>query len=173
MVTRKARRKGRSSSSRTSSALISLTVPEIEILVRIARYYQKAMGPARLVVRFIAPRDIRVRYQFIAEESRILERFAASTYEEATQADAYEIEAALTPRAVVAFWGRLLASLHSRRSRRRLSADQIAAREALVEKLESAAVRLWLAERDVLERELLTRKPLEAEWMREKLTVGR
>src|SRR5712692_3256732 len=143
MATRKARRKGTPRSSRPSCAVVNLTVPEIELLVRSAHYYQKSMGPARHVVRFIAPSAIRTRYRFIAEESSILERFAEATYDEAMGADADQIEATFTARALVAFWGRLLANLNSRRSRRRLSGDQIAAREALAAKLERAAAQLW------------------------------
>ena len=142
---------------------------EVLLLKRIAPYYQKAMGPMRVVVRLAAPRDVRTKYRFIVQESEWLRKFVEAVLEDMEGEDAEEFVVRLTPRALIAFWGRLLSSLNSRRSRRRLSARELEGRSALSAKLEATAREMWDRDRGDIEREIATRKRSEAEWMRERL----
>jgi hypothetical protein len=85
------------------------------------------------------------------------------------QQDARQVE--LTPRTLVAFWGRVLASLNTRRSRRRLSEAAVAEREVLANKLAEAAEQLARTELPLLQQELATRRQVEADWMEERLQL--
>lgn len=152
-----------------STIELRMTPAEVQLLKRIAPYYQKSMGPLRVVVRLASPRDVRTKYRFITEESNWLRTFAEAVLEDMEGEEAEEFVVRLTPRALVAFWGRLLSSLNSRRSRRRLSAAELAARSALSEKLEATAREAWAKSQEVIELEIATRKRSEAEWMRQKL----
>jgi hypothetical protein len=145
---------------------------EVALLVRIADYHLKSMGLMRYLVRLTASGEVRSKYRFVAEESRWLKRFAETVRDdmEAGGQDSAPVE--FTPRSLVAFWGRLLASLNSRRSRRRLSAEEIRRREELAARLEEVARLLWLRYPGRLEDELGTRRPAEAGWMRSKLEGG-
>jgi hypothetical protein len=78
-----------------------------------------------------------------------------------------------TYRALIAFWGRLLASLNTPRSRRRLSQAEVERRQALAAKLEEAADNLARRNRARLEAELQTRRPVEEIWMRDRLGLPR
>lgn len=153
-----ARRKGRD-----TTISVKLTRDEIDDLVQLARYYERSMGPMRHVVRLTSSGVIRRRFQFVAEESRWLAAFAESVRDEEA-ANAGEVT--FTPRSLVAFWGRALSSLNSKRSRRRLSPAALERREALAEKLRRAVERLWLQQRNIAENEIATRRASEAEWMR-------
>lgn len=149
--------------------VIHLTGAEVETLVRLANYYEKSMGPMRHLVRLVAPAEVKTKYRFVAEESKWLRRFAETTREDMQRAGQTSADVTLTPRALVAFWGRVLASLHSRRSRRRLSAEQVQEREELAAKLQNAARTLSKRNAALLEQELQTRRPIEAGWMREQV----
>jgi hypothetical protein len=147
---------------------VTLTREQVDDLVRLASYYQRSMGVMRHVVRLTSPGPIRRRFRFVAEESRYLQAFAEAVRAEMTN-DSDPTE--LTPRSLVAFWGRALSSLNSKRSRRRMSAEEIGRREALADTLRRSTERLWLNEPALVESEIATRRAPEAAWMREQLSL--
>lgn len=148
---------------------IELTEEEASVLVRVATYHQKAIGPVRFLVQLVAPQEIRGKYHFVKEESKLLKQFARTARDSISQSPQGSEPTSFTPRTLVAFWGRILASLNTERSRRRLSKTEILRREGLALKLEGIAQSIWHENRRLLEQELATRRPVEAEWMRQKL----
>jgi hypothetical protein len=120
---------------------VLLSLDELRTLRRLAHYYQRSMGPMRYIVRLTASAEIRAKYRFIAEESRWLEKFVESLPVESASHDG-EIAAEFASRTVIAYWGRVLANLHSKRARRRMKPEAVAIREALAEKLCAAAQQL-------------------------------
>jgi hypothetical protein len=149
-----------------------LTDPEIGILIRLA-YYYLTLRPIRVLMRMLAPSHIRVRLKFVSEESKWLKRLAVAARDDMRKAGAVDWNAAFTDRALIAFWGRLLASLNTPRSRRRLSQAEVERRQALAAKLEEAADNLARRNRARLEAELQTRRPVEEIWMRDRLGLPR
>lgn len=125
----------------------------------------------RYVVWLTASSEVRSKYRFVSEESRWLKRFAQAVREDMDAAPQDSITVSLTPRSLVAFWGRLLASLNSRRSRRRLSDEEVRRREELAAKLEEAARSFATLHPAMLEEEMGTRRPAEGAWMRSKLRL--
>lgn len=169
MAKRKPGLKTNRSARRQVLVAVELSAPEAQILVRVARHYQKAMGPMRALVRMLAPADIKARYRFVAQESKWLERFAQATYQDLIAQPDSSTTVSFTPRTVIAFWGRLLTTLNSPRSRRRLSSPEIEAREALAAKLERAARELRNEDATLIDQEIRTRRETEATWMAERL----
>jgi hypothetical protein len=153
------------------SVRVQLTLEEVALLRDLAHFYERSMGPFRSAVRLTSRAAIRNRFRFVAQESSILWQFAEATHREMTelQQDARQVE--LTPRTLVAFWGRVLASLNTRRSRRRLSEAAVAEREVLANKLAEAAEQLARTELPLLQQELATRRQVEADWMEERLQL--
>lgn len=149
-----------------STVDVSLTNAEIEDLLQLAGYYERSMGVMRHVVRLTSSRPIRQRFDFVAEESRLLRAFAQSLRD--NEPDGSH-EVAFTPRSLVAFWGRALSSLNSKRSRRRMSAERLAGRQLLAEKLGRGVEKLWLRDPATVAREMSTRRAPEVAWMREQL----
>ncbi|HLJ68302.1 MAG TPA: hypothetical protein VKX16_13165 [Chloroflexota bacterium] len=145
-----------------------VTTQDVDTLLRIANYYL-SLRPIRRVVVMVAPRDIRSRYRFVREESRWLERFARTTRQAMRDAEQSQRTVEFTLPAVVAFWGRLLASLNTPRSRRKLSAAEIERREELSAKLRTELLALLPRDRTQIVAELGTRRPVEEGWMRESL----
>lgn len=149
-----------------STVTLTLTREQVDDLIRLAGYYERSMGVMRHVVRLTSPGPIRRRFRFVSEESYYLQAYAESLRSQMTG----DTETAgLTPRSLVAFWGRALSSLNSRRSRRRMSPDEVARREALAEVCLRAVERLWLKDPSLVEREIATRRAPEAAWMRDQL----
>ncbi|MGI8824184.1 MAG: hypothetical protein ACR2JC_00795 [Chloroflexota bacterium] len=146
-----------------------LTSDEIETLGRVVHYYEKSMGITRFVVRATAPRDIKLKYRFIVDEARALELCVASATADLRQSGDERVSVSLTLRATVAFWGRLLASLKTPRSRRKLRSDEVERREALSRKLGEALTRLSRSHRDLVRQEIATRRTREVAWMQEAL----
>lgn len=146
-----------------------MTLEDLGVLVGVAHHYERSMGPMRFVVPVLAGREVKAKYRFVAEESRWLERFAVTTRDELAAVQGREAAVRFTPLALVAYWGRLLASLDSRRTRRKLSPVEVEARRTLAARLEAAARRLHLADPAALESALSTRRPVEAQWMRDTL----
>ena len=166
------RRRRREASARDNvemPAPIELTADEVNLLVRIADFHLKAMGLMRYVVWLTASSEVRSKYRFVAEESRWLKRFAEAVREDMAEEGRDQANVAFTPRSLVAFWGRLLASLNSRRSRRRLSEAEVQRREELATKLETAVRTFGQHHPTLLEEELQTRRPAEGAWMRSRL----
>jgi hypothetical protein len=147
---------------------VTLSREEVDDLVRLSGYYQRSMGVMRHIVRLTAGGPTRRRFKFVAEESKYLLAFAESVRSEMT---AETIDAQFTPRTLVAFWGRALSSLNSKRSRRRLSAVDIERREILSDKFRRAVERLWLKDPELAEAEIATRRTTESDWMREALSL--
>lgn len=152
--------------------VILLSPDEIHTLARLAHYYQRSMGPMRYVVRLTASAEVRAKYRFIAEESRWLQKFIESVPVESVAADG-EIAAEFASRTVIAYWGRVLSSLRSKRARRRMKPEDVVLRERLAEKLRAAAGELEIRWPGSLESDLLTRRPDEASWMRDGLGEAR
>lgn len=142
---------------------------ELAVLRRVARYYERNWGVARFLVHWTSGPATRARFRFVAEEGRWLKKLADHLAEEAVQDEDSPREVTLTVRALVAYWGRLLSSLRSSRARRRLSANEIASREALIEKIESLLRSLSGAKARELSQEIETRRVAEQEWMRQRL----
>jgi hypothetical protein len=124
-------------------------------------------------MRLLAPSHIRVRLRFVSEESKWLKRLVVATRNDMRAAGAVDWDVTFTDRALVAFWGRLLASLNTPRSRRRLSRAEVERRQALAAKFEKAAGTLAGRNRVQLETELQTRRPVEEIWMRDRLGLPR
>lgn len=139
---------------------------EADTLVGLARFYERSMGPARHVVRLTAGPAFRAKYRFMADESRILEEFALSVVTDMEASGEDRETVAMTIPTLVAFWGRVIASLASRRSRRKLSAAEASHREALGAKLAAAASRVANRDRPAVSQAISTRPPAEAEAMR-------
>jgi hypothetical protein len=148
---------------------VQLSAQDVETLRDLAHYYERSMGRFRFLVRATSRADVRSRFRFVAQESTILHDYAQALLREMTDKNMESMAVEMAPKALVAFWGRLLASLTARRSRRRLSSEDIERREALSDKLAEAAARAPRRDRESLERELATRRPVEAAWMRERL----
>jgi hypothetical protein len=147
---------------------VRVTDVEVSILDRLA-YYYLSMRPVRFIIRFTAPMEMRARIKFISEESKWLRRFARSTRDRFRADGTGEADVAFTVRASIAFWGRLLASLNTPRSRRKLSAREVERRQALASKFQAALGPAARNHRKLLEAELATRRPIEQVWMRERL----
>jgi hypothetical protein len=154
-----------------TSVRVDLTRAEIELLGQISHFYERNFGPFRHIVRLTASSDIRKKYRFMADESAWLAECAASLKDSIRESGREPAEIQLTSSAIIAFWGRILASLHSRRARRKLSASAVAAREQLAQKLCLAAKHLLPRSANKLESDLRTRRPIEAAWMRVQLEL--
>jgi hypothetical protein len=144
---------------------IRLNDDELADLIDMATYYERSMGIMRHVVRVTSSREMRQRFRFIAEESRWLETFARAAHDERSE----DGEIVFTARALVAFWGRALSSLQSKRSRRRMSPLKLEQRELLAEKLARSAEKLWLRNPELMAQEVAGRREPEAEWMWQRL----
>jgi hypothetical protein len=160
----------RSDRSTQPSTSIHLTLREIRILVRLANYYL-SIRPLRFLMRFTAPRDIRSRIRFIAEESAALKAVAEAARDSMRDAGLQEGPVTFTLPTLIGFWGRTLASINTPRSRRKLSQDEYDARTALAHHLEEATRSLLKKSRWQIEDQLETRRPVEQVWMRERLNL--
>jgi hypothetical protein len=165
----KAKRSGvRQGSTETVSLL--LTFDEIAALVRLSSYYGRTLGFVRRVIQLVSPGETRAKARFVQEESYWLRRFAEANRDRMATRDDTESPVDFTPRSLVAFYGRTLGTLNLPRSRRRMSAGQIEQREALAEKLRSALVMLYAADRQLVEEELQTRRLRELRWIEDVLS---
>lgn len=148
---------------------ITVSVDELRTLALVADYYKRSMGPLRHVVRLTASAEVRGKYRFISEESLWLKRFIESVLPVDGGDSTAQIEVDFASRAVIAFWGRVLSSLHSKRARRRMKPVDLALREGLNQKLRDAARRLQAQDAGCLDADLLTRRPAEVGWMHAEL----
>jgi hypothetical protein len=167
---------------------VALELDEIETLVAISDYYRRSMGPMRHVIRLAASGDVRRRFRFIADESFWLRRFAEATRDSiltnqqqeapsgspsgSPRGSPREYPVDLTVPTLVAFWGRILSSLNSPRSRRRLKQDEIARREQLAIKLRDALAASVALDPAPLQNAIATRRPQERAWMSDQLAAG-
>lgn len=155
-----------------SPIVIVLTVNQAGALEQIASQYEKNWGMMRHVVRLSSGREMRRKYGFIAAESAILRRFAEDAARQASTSGQESSGITFTLRAVIALWGRLLAGLHSKRTRRRLSVAHLVLREEIGAKFREAIKEASCQDPALIENELSTRRPSEAEWMRQALRTG-
>lgn len=144
---------------------IRLTVPEIKTLVLTARYYERSMGIFRHAVMLTAPGEIKSKYRYVREESSWLQQFADAELNRAEASAAPESDVAFTPLAAIAFWGRLLSSLDSARSRRKLTREEASRRHHLADKLASETARLYGRKPRLVQDLVGTRRQREAGWM--------
>jgi len=151
------------------SPTLDMTAHEIDLLIKLANYYEKAMGPTRHLVRLTAPKEVKLKYRFLKEESEWLRLFAESARDRLRVSGADEIPVIFTVRAVVAFWGRILSNLNSTRSRRRLARDAVQARERMAVRLQQTVVELRATHPDLIAQEILSRRSREVPWMQQAL----
>jgi hypothetical protein len=149
--------------------MVPLTEDDVQTLIEVADFYHQSMGPMRHVVRMTTLPATRSRFRFVSEESKWLRLFTRATLDQMRATGESEHHVSVTPRSLVALWGRLLASLNSRRSRRRMSDEEALHREALARKFREAAVKLASSDPNLLRAELETRRPVERQWMLEQL----
>jgi len=146
---------------REASVTLQLSAGDIDQLVGVAHFYERNMGVMRHLIRLTASREVRRKLRFIQEESWWLEHLAIDLRDEMGGAT---LDAEFKLPAFVAFWGRILASLNTKRARRKLKGDALPKREALAAKFAAAAREVRPAE---LDRAFRTRRPSEVEWMRD------
>jgi hypothetical protein len=151
-----------------TSAEVMLSQRDLDALVRVADLYM-TIKPLRPIVRFAAPRDIRARFRFVADESRWLKRFAREMRTGMRSDGLKEREVTFTLPALVGFWGRLLASVNSPRTRRRLSKTEFEIRQELIARFQEALTALASRNRRQVEEQIQTRRPVEEVWMRDRL----
>jgi hypothetical protein len=164
--------KKRSSNAPSSfQASITLSAEHAADLIALARYYRTSMGIGRYLVRFGSGREMRARYRFVEDESKVLEAFAESVVQRLEGSNEPVGTVQMTPRALIAFWGRALSSLESTRSRRKLSPARLEVREAVEQQLRSAAAELLQQDRSRTLAEIHTRREREVAWMRERLQL--
>lgn len=147
---------------------IELSLADTATLAQLANYYQKSMGVMRHIVRLTTAPSVRRRFRFVSQESAVLEKFISAVRQEQFGSGTTRAGVAFTPAALIAFWGRLLSSLHSKRSLRKLSREEVEHREQLASRFESVARQLQQRNPDLFETHLLTRRTDEQSWMRER-----
>lgn len=155
--------------ARTRGAVITLTGPEKETLRNLADYHLRAMGPMRHLVRLTSRREVRQRLGYLTQESMYLRLFM----EGELQKEAGEGPVMFTIPALVAFWGRVLSSLNTRRSRRKLKPSEVERREELSRRFAAVARQLSPHERASFDQELDTRRPREIQWITLELATKR
>jgi hypothetical protein len=150
---------------------VSLSLDEVATLVLLASYYGRTLGSVRRMIQLVSPGEMRAKARFVQEETYWLRRFAEAQRDRMSSLEAGESTVEFTPRSLVAFYGRTLASLNVPRRRRRLSPAKIEAREALAEKFRTALEALRSSDGSVLEEELQTRRLRERQWITEALSL--
>ena len=150
------------------SIALNVSTEDVDVLRRVANHYL-SMRPLRSLIALTGPGEIRARYRFIRDESKLLQRFASTTLHSMRAAGEKERAVRFTARALVAYWGRLLASLNTPRSRRKLSVAEIERRERVSAILQSGLRSLLPRHRALILAELRTRRPAEEAWMRSDL----
>jgi hypothetical protein len=146
-----------------------LGLTELQTLSDLAFFYGKPNSLIRRFVGLTTGADTRKRFRFVAEESSQLRALIESAQSQEREPGRGEVTLTLTPRSLVALWGRVLSSLNTPRARRKLSPEQIDQREVLASKLAGAAAQLARRQPEIVAREIETRRTVEREWMREAL----
>ncbi|GEM_PF-5935991 len=147
-----------------ASVVLCLSPDDVARLRDVAHQYEQVMGFARHVVVRLSPRHIRRRYRFIVQESAELDKTLDGLTERSEPS-----ELRLSIDQAVAFWGRLLANIRTKRSRRRLSAEEIDARERLAVLLQDAIAAQRPSAARVVGVAIQSRRRTEREWMTEAL----
>ncbi len=148
--------------------MLRLSQDEIDILIKLSAYYGRVLSSIRRLIEVCSTGEMREKARFVREESYWLRQFTKSSRDSTKErADCAEVKC--TARTLVALYGRLLANLNVPRTRRRLSGQQIEAREVLGEKMLRALVALQTKDNELVRREIATRRPRENAWITEKL----
>ena len=171
MANAKARRTGRGSRP-TETLAVRLSLEQVSTLIQLSSYYGRTLGVVRRIIQLVSPGEMRVKARFVQEEAYWLRRFAEAQRDRMESESIVEGNVDFTPRTLVAFYGRILASLNVPRTRRRMSPDKIAAREALGERLRVALTFLCSADPALVEAEVMTRRLREREWISEQLDLA-
>jgi hypothetical protein len=151
---------------------VHLLLDEVSTLIRLSRYYGRTLGVVRRAIQIGSRGEMRAKANFVQEEAYWLRRFAEAQRDRMESEGLAESIVAFTPRSLVAFYGRTLASLNVPRARRRLSPEKIQAREALAEKLRSALAAVYSSDRAMVEADIHTRRLREQQWINEGLAAS-
>lgn len=123
------------------------------------------MGFVRHIVVATSPARIKRRYRYIVRESKALEETARSLSRNISLESAEKVRIDLKLNDAVAFWGRVLSNLRTRRSRRKLSDAQVDVREHLEYVIATAIAAEWVNNEEAVREAIATRRQREAEWM--------
>ena len=146
---------------------LDLDLTELDALQAVAHHYESVMGVARHLVVATAPSGIKRRYRYIVQESLGLEQKVSEWRDALAIGHSDAVEVSIVD--AVAFWGRLLSSLNTKRSRRRLSRPMISTHEALAEKIGTAVTQAHRVESVQTDAAIAGRRRREREWMLERL----
>ncbi len=150
---------------------VRLSLDEVSTLIRLSSNYGRTLDVVLRTIQVVSPGEMRVKARFMREEAYWLRRFAEAQRDRMESQGATESHLDFTPRTLVAFYGRTLASLNLPRTRRRMSPDKIAARESLADKLRAALMVLCSTDLAVVEAEVETRRLREREWIFDRLDL--
>lgn len=148
---------------------VELSVAELATLERLSSYYGRTLSPVRRVIQLMSGGEMRAKVRFVEEETYWLRRFAAAQRAEMEERGDLSGPVELTPRTLVAYYGRTLGTLRLPRSRRRLSPQAVREREQLAAKLHAAVAALHLAAPDLVRTEIESRRLREREWIEDAL----
>ena len=159
--------------TQTRTVAVVLSLDDVVTLVRLSSYHGRIMGVVRRLIQVMSHGEMRAKARFVQDESYWLRRFAEATRDRMSAEERAISPVQFTPRTLVAFYGRTLATLAVPRTRRRLSASELQRREALADKLGSALQALNSTDSALVLDELETRRPRERQWIEEKLEGDR
>ena len=151
---------------------LSLSARDVDAAAGVAHHYEKVMGAARFFVVATSPPRIRRRYRHIVQESDELEQLADTWLSRLRDSGADEIVAELTIQDLIALWGRLLSSLRTKRSRRRLSKEDVASQQSLSDRLAQYIRDADPGLKVAIRAEIDTRRRREHGWMLTDLRQG-
>jgi hypothetical protein len=157
-------------SARVPDVDLELSRSDVEALLAVAHHYERVMGLARHIVVATSPGRIKRRYRYIVAESDALARRAEEWLTRFDEAADPAVLVRVPISDVVALWGRVLSSLNTKRSRRKLSKAMIADQEHASSLLEVALASLWADNHGDVASEIETRRGREREWMLAALT---
>ena len=157
----------------TRTVPVVLSLDDVVMLVGLSSYHGPVMGSMRRVIQFASRGEMRAKARFIQEESYWLRRFAKATRDRMVADGTTVSPVSFTPRTLVAFYGRALATLNVPRTRRRLSPSALQRWEALADTLGNALQSLYSTDPALVLTELETRRPSEHQWIEERLSDGR
>ena len=145
------------------SVVIPLSREDLQSLSAVVHHYEDVTGFFRHVVVATSKQKIKRRYRYIVHESNALEALVEDLIHR--MGSAQELQAQMPLQDLVAFWGRLLSSLKTKRTRRRISSEEAALRERLTVRFSDVVCCLWLERSEVVRRAIDTRRRREVEWM--------
>jgi hypothetical protein len=138
---------------------------DVEVLRTVAHHYETVIGASRHVLIALMPPKAKRKYRYIVQES---DRLAQSVDELAMVSVRWSMDLD----SAVAFWGRLLSNLNTKRSRRKLGESEAMLRQNLLERLQTAILSQSSSSADSVAAAIATRRAREQQWMQEALTDG-